>query len=120
MITHQVADGPRHMTDPDGLTSHSVVTFRYRLAPRPEPRRTSSRRPGAPSKRSVSMDAMATSASSPANSCSSKFGDGAVPEVFTHSCLINTTRGISFKSNMTETEVADCTTRRTRRRSCAR
>lgn len=32
-ITHQVVDGPRHMTDLDGLTSHSVVTFRYRLGP---------------------------------------------------------------------------------------
>jgi hypothetical protein len=27
-----IDDGPRHMTDPDGLTSHSVVTFHYRLA----------------------------------------------------------------------------------------
>jgi hypothetical protein len=33
VITHAVDDGPRHMTDPDGLTSHSVVTFVYRLAP---------------------------------------------------------------------------------------
>jgi hypothetical protein len=33
IITHQVAEGPRHMTDQDGLTSHSVVTFRYRLGP---------------------------------------------------------------------------------------
>lgn len=33
VITHQVDDGPRHMTDLDGLTSHSVVTFRYRLGP---------------------------------------------------------------------------------------
>jgi hypothetical protein len=33
VITHQVADGPRHMTDPDGLTSHSVATVRYRMAP---------------------------------------------------------------------------------------
>jgi hypothetical protein len=38
-----------------------------------------------------------------------KFGNGADPEVFTHSCLINTSRDISFKSNMTETEVANCT-----------
>lgn len=35
-------------------------------------------------------------------------GDGAAPEVFTHPCLINTTRGITFVTNMTETEVPDC------------
>jgi hypothetical protein len=35
-------------------------------------------------------------------------GDGAQPEVFTHPCLINTTRGITFVTNMTETEVPDC------------
>lgn len=39
-----------------------------------------------------------------------KIGNGASPEVFAHPCLINTSRGVSFKSNMTETEVADCTT----------
>jgi hypothetical protein len=33
IITHQVADGPRHLTDADGLTSHSVATFHYRLGP---------------------------------------------------------------------------------------
>lgn len=33
IVTHQVVDGPRHMTDLDGLTSHSVVTIRYRMAP---------------------------------------------------------------------------------------
>jgi hypothetical protein len=33
IITWACTDGPRHMTDLDGLTSHSVVTFRYRLAP---------------------------------------------------------------------------------------
>lgn len=37
-----------------------------------------------------------------------KIGDGGSPEVFTHPCLINTTRGIKFSSNVTETEVADC------------
>ena len=37
-----------------------------------------------------------------------KVGDGAVPEVFTHPCLINTTRGVNFTSNDTTTEVADC------------
>jgi hypothetical protein len=37
-----------------------------------------------------------------------QFGDGGGPETFTHSCLINTTRDITFKTNMTETEVADC------------
>ena len=35
-------------------------------------------------------------------------GDGAATEVFTHPCLINTTRGITFVTNMTETEVPDC------------
>jgi len=35
-------------------------------------------------------------------------GDGASPEVFTHPCLINTTRGITWVTNMTETEVPDC------------
>jgi hypothetical protein len=35
-------------------------------------------------------------------------GDGAPTEVFTHPCLINTTRGITFVTNMTETEVPDC------------
>lgn len=38
-----------------------------------------------------------------------KFGDGLDPEGFAHSCLINTKRGISFKSNTTETEVRSCT-----------
>lgn len=33
VVTRTVSDGPRHLTDPDGLTSHSVVTFCYRLAP---------------------------------------------------------------------------------------
>ena len=37
-----------------------------------------------------------------------QIGNGAVPEVFTHPCLINTTRGITFVTNMTETEVPDC------------
>lgn len=37
-----------------------------------------------------------------------KIGDGGGPETFTHTCLINTTRDISFKSNETTTEVADC------------
>jgi hypothetical protein len=37
-----------------------------------------------------------------------QIGDGADPENFTHSCLINTTRDITFKTNLTETEVADC------------
>ncbi len=35
-------------------------------------------------------------------------GDGGSPETFTHPCLINTTRGITFVTNMTETEVPDC------------
>lgn len=37
-----------------------------------------------------------------------QIGDGADPENFTHSCLINTTRDITFKTNLTETEVANC------------
>ena len=37
-----------------------------------------------------------------------KIGDGGSPEVFTHTCLINTTRDVAFKSNLTTTEVADC------------
>lgn len=37
-----------------------------------------------------------------------KIGDGASPEVFAHPCLINTDRNVSFKTNMTETEVSDC------------
>jgi hypothetical protein len=37
-----------------------------------------------------------------------QIGDGADPETFTHSCLINTSRDITFKTNMTETEVANC------------
>lgn len=35
-------------------------------------------------------------------------GDGGSPEVFTHPCLINTTRGITWTTNVTETQVADC------------
>jgi hypothetical protein len=37
-----------------------------------------------------------------------KIGDGGAPETFTHPCLINNERGITFTTNMTETEVADC------------
>jgi hypothetical protein len=33
IIAHGVDDGPRHMDGGDGLTSHSVATFRYRLGP---------------------------------------------------------------------------------------
>lgn len=33
IITAVCTSGPLHMTDMDGLTSHSVVTFRYRLGP---------------------------------------------------------------------------------------
>jgi len=32
-ITSVVDTGPLHLSGPDGLTSHSVVTFRYRMAP---------------------------------------------------------------------------------------
>jgi hypothetical protein len=37
-----------------------------------------------------------------------QIGNGGSPETFTHPCLINTSRGISFSTNMTETEVSDC------------
>jgi hypothetical protein len=35
-------------------------------------------------------------------------GNGATTEVFTHPCLINMARSLSFVTNMTETEVPDC------------
>lgn len=34
--------------------------------------------------------------------------DPDTPGTFVHSCLINAARGVSFTSNLTETEVADC------------
>jgi hypothetical protein len=37
-----------------------------------------------------------------------KIGDGGAPENFVHTCLINTARGVAFKTNLTTTEVADC------------
>lgn len=37
-----------------------------------------------------------------------KVGDGATPEVFTHPCLINTQRGISFASSTNKVIVPDC------------
>lgn len=33
MIAHAVDDGPRYLTDGDGLSTHAVATFRYRLGP---------------------------------------------------------------------------------------
>lgn len=39
-----------------------------------------------------------------------QIGDGGSPEAFAHPCLINTDRNVDFKTNMTETEVANCTT----------
>jgi hypothetical protein len=39
-----------------------------------------------------------------------QIGDGGGPEVFSHPCLINTSRGIAFTTNVTETEVRDCVT----------
>lgn len=33
VVTQMVESGPQHFTDADGLTSHSVVTLRYRLGP---------------------------------------------------------------------------------------
>jgi len=35
-------------------------------------------------------------------------GDGASPEVFSHPCLINTDRGISFSSSLTQELIPDC------------
>lgn len=37
-----------------------------------------------------------------------KIGDGASPEVFTHSCLINTSRGLQMQSNGQDVNVPDC------------
>lgn len=37
-----------------------------------------------------------------------KFGDGLTPEIFTAKCIINTSRGIAFNSNVIETQVPDC------------
>lgn len=39
-----------------------------------------------------------------------KFGDGAGPEVFTASCLINTDRAVEFTSEAVATPLADCST----------
>lgn len=33
IVAHGVDDGPRHLTDADGVTSHSIATFYYRLGP---------------------------------------------------------------------------------------
>lgn len=38
-----------------------------------------------------------------------KVGDEASPEVFTHPCLINSTRGVDFTVNGNKIEVPDCT-----------
>jgi hypothetical protein len=35
-------------------------------------------------------------------------GNGAVPEIFAHKCLINTGRGIAFDSDQVESAVPDC------------
>lgn len=37
-----------------------------------------------------------------------KIGDGASPEVFTHPCLINSDRGVVFRSNTNDVIVPDC------------
>lgn len=37
-----------------------------------------------------------------------KIGDGASPEVFTHPCLINSERGVTFRSNTSDIVVPDC------------
>lgn len=37
-----------------------------------------------------------------------KIGNGATPEVFTHPCLINSDRGVTFKSNTSDIIVPDC------------
>lgn len=33
IVVSQVFQGARHLTDPDGLTAHSVMTFQYRTRP---------------------------------------------------------------------------------------
>lgn len=38
-----------------------------------------------------------------------QFGDGAGPEVFTHSCSINTDRKITFSSDVYTSQAANCT-----------
>lgn len=37
-----------------------------------------------------------------------KVGDGADPEVFTHPCLINASRGIQFSSSTIDSVIPDC------------
>ena len=37
-----------------------------------------------------------------------KIGNGATPEVFTHPCLINSDRGITFRSSTSDIVVPDC------------
>lgn len=37
-----------------------------------------------------------------------QIGNGATPEVFTHPCLINTTRSVVGTANMSAAEIADC------------
>ncbi|EJW12734.1 hypothetical protein A33M_1704 [Rhodovulum sp. PH10] len=37
-----------------------------------------------------------------------KIGDGADPEVFAHPCLINSDRGVTFRSNTNDIVVPDC------------
>lgn len=37
-----------------------------------------------------------------------KISDGASPEVFTHPCLINSDRGVTFRSNTNDIVVPDC------------
>ena len=37
-----------------------------------------------------------------------QIGDGAAPEVFAADCLINTSRGIQFQSDTTQTVMPDC------------
>lgn len=39
-----------------------------------------------------------------------KVGDGASPEVFTHPCLINSERGVTFRSATNDIIVPDCAT----------
>lgn len=37
-----------------------------------------------------------------------QIGDGATPEVFSTKCMINTSRGINWSSQVTQTPVVDC------------
>lgn len=37
-----------------------------------------------------------------------QFGDGAVPEVYTHACTVNTTREFTIEAATVDTPISDC------------